>query len=83
MFKYAKMHVGYEATNPTIGKIAKGFVESPTEQLIASTVSEYAKHSPLEFVAEVYSRVLEGRRFGDDVMNLYKKYKGPALPIQQ
>lgn len=63
-----------------IGALAKGFLESKEEQFIASTVSRYAKNSPLEFVAEVYARMLNGEKFGDDVMNLYNKYKGPVLP---
>ena len=63
-----------------IGALAKGFLESKEEQFIASTVSAYSKKSPLEFVAEVYARMLNGEKFGDDVMNLYNKYKGPVLP---
>lgn len=50
------------------------------EQFIASTVSGYAQRSPLEFVAEVYASMLNGEKFGADVMNLYNKYKGPVLP---
>jgi len=80
MFKYARMHVSYDKKNPTIGKLAEHFKNSAEEQLIASTVTNYAKHSPLEFVAEVYARMMEGHTFGDDVMNLYKKYKGPEIP---
>lgn len=77
------MHVIYnkQTKKPeTIGELAKGFLESKEEQFIASTVSAYSKKSPLEFVAEVYARMLNGEKFGDDVMNLYNKYQGPSLP---
>lgn len=45
----------------------------------AFKVSDYATNSPLEFVAEVWKRVQQGRTFPDDVMTLYKKYGGPAI----
>ena len=80
---YKDMHVVYNQQTgkpDKIGALAKGFLESKEEQFIASTVSSYAKSSPLEFVAEVYARMLNGEKFGDDVMNLYNKYKGPVLP---
>ena len=77
------MHVIYgdKKDKPVkIGELAKEFLENQDEQFVASKVSFYAKRSPLEFVAEVYSRMLGGHKFDDDVMQLYKKYKGPALP---
>lgn len=80
---YEDMHVVYNKQTgkpDKIGALAKGFLESKEEQFIASTVSRYAKSSPLEFVAEVYARMLNGEKFGDDVMNLYNKYQGPSLP---
>lgn len=80
LLDYEDMHVGYDKNKKEIGELAKEFVESPEEQFIASTVSNYAKHSPLEFVAEVYARIMNGHKFSDDVMKLYEKYKGPKLP---
>lgn len=80
---YEDMHVVYNKQTgkpDKIGALAKGFLESKEEQFIASTVSRYAQNSPLEFVAEVYARMLNGEKFGDDVMNLYNKYQGPSLP---
>lgn len=80
---YEDMHVIYgdKKDKPVkIGELAKEFLENQDEQFVASKVSFYAKSSPLEFVAEVYSRMLGGHKFDDDVMQLYKKYKGPALP---
>lgn len=80
---YEDMHVIYgdKKDKPVkIGELAKEFLENQDEQFVASKVSFYAKRSPLEFVAEVYSRMLGGHKFDDDVMQLYKKYKGPALP---
>lgn len=80
---YDLMHVVYDKQTgkPTkIGKLAKGFLESKEEQFIASKVSKYATYSPLEFVAEVYSRRLFGATFTDDIMKLYEKYHGPQIP---
>ena len=50
-----------------------------THKNTALKVSDYAAESPLEFVAEVYAKCLNGQTFSDDVMALYKKYGGPAL----
>ncbi len=80
---YEKMHVTYDDATGKAAEIRSGareFLESADEQFIASTVSDYAKKSPLEFVAEVYARMVSGHKFGDDVMKLYEKYKGPKLP---
>ena len=33
----------------------------------------------LEFVAEVWKRIQQGRTFPNDVMALYKKYGGPVI----
>ena len=35
--------------------------------------------SPAEFVAEIYAKSLSGVKFDEDVLNLYKKYGGPAI----
>lgn len=45
----------------------------------AAKVSEYAMSSPAEFVAEIYAKSLSGVKFDEDVLNLYKKYGGPAI----
>lgn len=68
------MHVIYnkQTKKPeTIGELAKGFLESKEEQFIASTVSAYSKKSPLEFVAEVYARMLKVKNSAMMIMNLY------------
>ncbi len=49
-------------------------------QNITGQVSWYSQTSIGEFVAEVYAGLIEGRKFTDDVINLYKKYNGPLLP---
>lgn len=48
-------------------------------QNTCSKVTQYAKESPKEFVAEVYSGLINGQKFDDDVMALYRKYKGPEV----
>ena len=45
----------------------------------ALKVSEYASESPAEFVAEVYAKMINGQKFDDDVIALYKKYGGPSV----
>ena len=48
-------------------------------QDIAGQVSWYSQQGVGEFVAEVYSGLISGQKFSDDVMALYKKYGGPVL----
>ena len=47
------------------------------EKLIATQVSGYAREGRIEFVAEVYSGLWGGRKFGRDVTSLYETLKGP------
>lgn len=44
---------------------------------IVGQVSNYSKVSIGEFVAEVYSGLISGKKFSPEVMTLYKKYNGP------
>jgi lambda family phage portal protein len=46
---------------------------------IAGQVSGYAKENPMEFVAEVFSGHVNGKKYSDSVMEMYKFYKGPEL----
>ena len=62
-----------------ISEITKEFLDNKDIQAIAGKVSDYAKKSPLEFVAETFAGLRDGITFSDDVMALYKKYGGPAL----
>ena len=41
-------------------------------------VSNYALRNPSEFVAEVFSGLMSGRTFGEDVMNWYRRFGGPS-----
>ena len=45
----------------------------------ARKVSDYATESPAEFVAEVFAKMINGQKFDNDVMTLYKKYGGPSI----
>lgn len=45
----------------------------------ARKVSDYATESPAEFVAEVFAKMINGQKFDNDVMTLYKKYNGPMI----
>lgn len=62
-----------------ISEITKEFLNSKEIQATAGNVSNYAKASPLEFVAETFAGLLDGKKYSDDVMALYKKYGGPVL----
>ncbi len=66
----------------------KLFVEKEAEEMqkvfdnskdTAGKVSEYAKTSPLEFVAECYSKMCDGIKLDDDVMKLYVQLGGVLL----
>lgn len=56
------------------------FLNSPIKQKIASEVSNYAKTEPSEFVAEVYAGMMNGKKYTNSVMQLYKIYNGPQIP---
>ena len=57
------------------------FLNDPKKQEIAQRVSSYAKHSPLEFVAETHIGLCNGYKFPKEVMDLYKFYDGPIPGI--
>lgn len=62
-----------------VSELTKEFVNNKDIQTTASKVSNYAKESPLEFVAETFAGLRDGIKFDDDVMALYKKYNGPMI----
>ena len=62
-----------------VSEITKEFINNKEIQATAGKVSDYAKESPLEFVAETFAGLRDGIKFPDDVMALYKKYGGPVL----
>jgi hypothetical protein len=47
---------------------------------VATRVSIYAANTPADFVAEVYAGHWGGTDYNADVMDLYQKLGGPALP---
>ncbi len=67
-----------------VSDITNDFINSKEKQQTANRVSNYAPESPLEFVAEVYRRLINKALGGkenipDDVMKLYNEYGGPAI----
>lgn len=48
-------------------------------QEVCSRVSGYSGIQPFEFVAEVYSGLVNGQTFHPDVLSLYKALKGPII----
>lgn len=63
----------------SVSDITQEFLNSKSIQETAGKVSPYAQESPLEFVAETFADLLEGKTLPDDVMALYKKYNGPII----
>ncbi len=47
------------------------------ERRIASQVSQYSRAGKIEFVAEVFAGLWGRRKFAPEVIDLYKKLKGP------
>lgn len=47
---------------------------------ISQNVSRYAFTNSNEFVAEVYAGHLGGQTYSDEVMEMYRKFRGPELP---
>lgn len=67
-----------------VSDITNDFINSKEKQQIANRVSNYAPESPLEFVAEVYRKLINkalggNEKIPDDVMKLYNEYGGPAI----
>lgn len=56
------------------------FVTNREIQQTAGKISTYAQSGIGEFIAETYAAMIAKRKIPDDVMSLYKKYKGPELP---
>lgn len=48
-------------------------------QEVCSRISGYSGQQPFEFVAEVYSGLINGQTFHPDVLSLYKALKGPIV----
>lgn len=76
---YKQMKKIEEFIDEPVSTITEEFVTNTQIQETAKKVSDYAPESPLEFVAEVFAQLMEGKKFPDDVMALYKKYGGPAV----
>ena len=56
------------------------FLADVQKQAIAGKISSYGQRDPREFVAECFSALCAGKKLPDDVMELYKFYKGPIIP---
>ena len=60
---------------PKSGGTAFGY----REHAVAGQVSRYAQTCPVEFVAETYSGHASGKRYSEDVYQMYNLYGGPRL----
>ena len=61
-------------------KALKKWVDNGADIQTANRVSEYASHGEGEFVAETFAKLMNGAKLPDDVIELYKRVKGPAIP---
>lgn len=61
--------------------ITNEFLNNKTIQETAGKISDYAKESPSEFVAETFAQLIEGKKLSEDVIALYKKYGGPDIKV--
>ena len=55
------------------------FVTNKKIMQTSGKVSAYAQSGIGEFIAETYARLTDGKTLPDDVMALYRKYKGPEF----
>ena len=58
----------------------KEWLDNSETQKVAQKVSNYSAAGPSEFIAEVFAGLMEGNKFSDDVMALYRKLHGPSIP---
>lgn len=61
-------------------KALKKWVDNGADIQTANRVSEYASHGEGEFVAETFAKLMDGAKLPDDVIELYKRVKGPVIP---
>ena len=73
------INIRRDALNILPTKSHEEFINTQSIQETAGKVSNYAKTSRDEFIAETYARLIEGEKLHEDVMALYKKYNGPMI----
>lgn len=67
----------YHAAPLRIGQLSMADRLNPrVRPLVEKEVSEYAATNPLEFVAEVYAGLRDGRTYSDKIMRMYHAYGG-------
>ena len=69
----------YDKNNEAYPKELTEWFNNTHNLKVSGEVSSYATENPAEFIAETFAGLVEGKKFSDDVMALYKKYGGPAL----
>ncbi|MGN0192651.1 MAG: hypothetical protein ACI4CY_03895, partial [Candidatus Gastranaerophilaceae bacterium] len=57
----------------------KEWLDNSEVQQVALKVSVYSAAGPSEFIAEVFAGLMNGNKFSDDVMVLYRKLHGPSI----
>lgn len=77
--EFKKMRDGFSIDKSSNEDLVHRFKAIEPDWQVTQKVSDYAAKSPVEFVAEVYACLLNGYKFDDDVMLLYRKYGGPKI----
>lgn len=74
-------HAAHWHTSGVRGEIWQTKLTEAEERIIRARVSRYGATDASEMVAEVYSGVINGKVYDDEVMAIYRKYKGPNIPV--
>ena len=69
----------YDSNKETYPKELTEWFNNTHNLKVSGEVSSYATENPAEFIAETFAGLVQGKKFSDDVMALYKKYGGPLL----
>lgn len=74
-------HAAHWHTPRVRGEIWMSELTEAEARIIRSQVSRYGATDASELVAEVYSGVIGGKTYSEEVMAIYRKYRGPNIPV--
>lgn len=79
--KAAQRHSTYHFKSPDeYPQYLREWTASTQNLDTAGKVSEYSKTGPSEFIAETFADIIMGKKYSDDILNLYKQWGGPHIP---
>ena len=74
--------VHYKRDSANYDRLSGEAMPSAARSELAGKVSRYAMESPLEFVAEVFAGLFDGKVYDAEVIKWYKQFKGPRRTRQ-